>query len=83
MTDHSGILPVLVPLLGIFGIGLLVLLCTAVFVFWIWMLVHALTNKNLTDTEKLLWVLVLLFSHFLGAIIYFFIGRTKTSSKPA
>jgi uncharacterized membrane protein YhaH (DUF805 family) len=67
----------IIPLLGVFGIGLLVLLGTAVFVFWICMLVHALTNKRLTDNEKLLWVLVLLFSHFLGAIIYFFIGRSK------
>ncbi len=47
------------------------------FVFWIWMLVHAITNKGLNDTEKIIWVLVIIFVHFIGAVIYFFVGRPK------
>jgi len=46
-------------------------------VFWIWMLVHAITNRGLTDTEKIIWVLVIVFVHFIGALIYFFVGRPK------
>jgi uncharacterized membrane protein YidH (DUF202 family) len=49
----------------------------ACFAFWIWMLIHAITNKGLTNTEKIIWVLVVLFLHVLGALIYFFIGRPK------
>jgi Phospholipase_D-nuclease N-terminal len=49
-------------------------------VFWIWMLVDAVTNKNLTDIQKLIWVLVILFVHFVGALIYFFVGRTQRTS---
>jgi len=49
------------------------------FVFWIWMLVHAITNKGLSDVEKIVWVLVVFFLHFLGALIYFFVGRPKGS----
>ncbi len=49
----------------------------AAFVFWIWMLVHAITNKALTDTEKIVWVIVIVFTHFIGALIYFFVGRPK------
>ncbi len=49
----------------------------AAFVFWIWMLIDALTNKGLTDTEKLIWVVVIIFVHFIGALIYFFVGRPK------
>ncbi len=49
----------------------------AVFAFWIWMLVHAITNKGLSDTERIVWVLVIIFVHFIGAIIYFFVGRPK------
>ncbi len=49
----------------------------ALFAFWIWMLVHAITNKGLSDTEKIVWVLVIIFVHFIGAIIYFFVGRPK------
>ncbi|PWU14958.1 MAG: hypothetical protein C5B50_16290 [Verrucomicrobia bacterium] len=49
----------------------------ALFAFWIWMLIHAITNKGLTDTEKIIWVLVVIFLHALGALLYFFIGRPK------
>ncbi len=64
------------------GLGLVFLifiwgLAALAFVFWIWMLVHAITNKGLTDVEKIVWVLVVFFLHFLGALIYFFIGRPK------
>jgi len=45
--------------------------------FWIWMLVHAITNNGLGDGEKIAWVLVILFLHFLGALIYFVVGRPK------
>jgi len=47
------------------------------FVFWLWMLIHAVTNKGLQDGEKIVWVLVIIFLPFIGSIIYFFIGRPK------
>ena len=66
----AGIIGLLVALfLG--GLGLVA--C----VFWIWMLIHALTNRGLDSVEKLLWFLVIFFLHFLGALIYFFVGRPK------
>lgn len=46
-------------------------------VFWIWMLIHAVTNAGLSDGEKVAWVLVIIFLNFLGALIYFFVGRPK------
>ena len=71
--------------LGFIGFGILELflvlflapLCLVTFAFWIWMLVHAITNNGLTDIEKLIWVIVILFTHFIGAVIYFFVGRPK------
>jgi len=62
--------------------GLLALLIGAVislagFIFWLWMLIHAITNKGVQDGEKIVWVLVIIFLPFLGSIIYFFIGRPK------
>ncbi len=47
------------------------------FVLWIWMLIHAITNKGISDTEKVLWVVVIIFVPVLGPIIYFFVGRPK------
>jgi hypothetical protein len=65
---------------GIFGLFFALVagaLVVAAFAFWIWMLVHAITNKGIGDGEKIAWVLVILFLHFIGALIYFFIGRPK------
>ena len=56
---------------------LLIPLALASFAFWIWMLVHAIQNKGLTDGEKVGWVLAIALAHFLGALLYFFIGRPK------
>ena len=65
---------------GVFGLFFMLLggmIALAAFVFWIWMLIHAVTNKGISDGEKIAWVLVIFFLHFIGALIYFFIGRPK------
>ena len=54
-------------------------LALAGFVFWLWMLIHAITNKGLPDVERIVWVLVIIFLPLIGSIIYFFIGRPKGS----
>ncbi|HEX5222199.1 MAG TPA: PLDc N-terminal domain-containing protein [Verrucomicrobiae bacterium] len=56
---------------------LLIPFALASFAFWIWMLVHAIQNKGLTDGEKVGWVWAIALVHFLGALLYFFIGRPK------
>ena len=53
------------------------LLSVAYVAFWLWMLIHAIKNKGLGDGEKVVWVLVLIFLHFLGPILYFFMGRPR------
>jgi len=56
--------------LGIFGI--IFLLTT---IFWIWMLVDLLQRKKFED--KLVWVLVLVFLHIIGALLYYFLVYSK------
>jgi hypothetical protein len=63
---------------GMFGL-LFLLIALAAFVFWIWMLIHAISNNGLTGTERIVWVLVVFFLHVLGALIYFFVGRPKAT----
>jgi hypothetical protein len=58
-------------------LGLLLLLALFLTAFWIWMLVDAIQNKGLTDGEKIGWVLAIVFFHFLGSVLYFFIGRPR------
>ena len=59
-------------LLGVGGVfGLLFL------AFWIWMLIDCVRNKALSDNERIVWTLVIVFTHALGALIYLLAGRKK------
>jgi len=44
-------------------------------IFWIWMLVEAATKESGQGNEKIIWILVILFTHWIGALIYFFARR--------
>ena len=48
-------------------------------VLWVWALVDAIRNPALDDTMRIVWVLVILFTNLLGAIIYLLIGRSTQS----
>lgn len=53
------------------------LLCVGMVILWIWSLINLLSSKVKNSTEKLLWLLVILFLPFLGPILYVFIGVDK------
>jgi len=44
-------------------------------IFWIWMLVDVLKKKKFKD--KLVWVIVIVFLQFIGALLYYFIIYRK------
>jgi hypothetical protein len=71
---------------GIIGLFLILFLATIgllLFAFWIWMIIDAIQNKGLTDGEKVGWVLVVVFLHFIGALVYLFFGRPKRNTPTA
>jgi hypothetical protein len=55
--------------------GIVAILCL---ILWIWALVDCLQNSSLQGTEKLIWVIVIIFVPFLGSILYLLIGRKKS-----
>ena len=67
-----------------FGVLLVIMLIAGVSLaltaFWIWMLVDAIQNKGITDGEKIGWVLAIVFFHFIGSLLYLFIGRPKRNT---
>ena len=67
-----------IVLLMIFAVLLPIAL--ALFAFWIWMLISAVQNKGLSEGEKIAWVLVIVFVHWLGALLYFFVGHPKRNT---
>lgn len=45
-------------------------------VFWIWMLVDCI-KSDLKDSDKLIWILIIIFLNWLGALIYLIIVRSN------
>ena len=45
--------------------------------FWIVMLIDCVTKESSTGNDKLIWVLIILFAHILGALLYMFIRRPQ------
>ncbi len=54
---------------------LIVLLLLAATIFWMWMLVDSVTNPRLEQDRRIPWVLVVIFTHVIGAFLYLFFGR--------
>ena len=70
-------------ILGFLGLGLVGgLIGIIASIFWLWMLIDAILNPRLRGATKLVWVLVVLFLHVLGAILYFVIGRGSGAVGP-
>lgn len=72
MHGGGGFLAIGLGLFVCFGVTVLLL-----FGFWIWMLVDCLTRDFPGDNDKVIWVLVIVFLHALGALIYLFAGRPR------
>jgi hypothetical protein len=61
----------------LFGLFVVLPIVPALFAFWIWMLISAIQNPGLSEGEKVAWVLVVIFLHWLGALVYYFVGHPK------
>jgi hypothetical protein len=47
-----------------------ILLGLAAFVFWLWALIDAIRNPALDSTMRVVWVLGIVLTQFLGALLY-------------
>jgi len=54
---------------------ILVSIGVSLFVFWISMLIDAI--KHSPDKMKIVWVIVIIFTHLIGAIIYYFVEKRQ------
>ena len=53
------------------------LLALAAFAFWIWMLIDCAMYEKSEGNDKIIWILIIIFTHFIGALIYFLIRRPQ------
>lgn len=51
-------------------LGIIIL---AAIVFWLWILIDAIRRPKLPD--KILWILVILFTSIIGAVVYYMLIR--------
>lgn len=64
-----------------FGLGVVgLILALLAGLFWLWMLIHSLTNPALNQTMKAVWALVIFFLPFLGALAYLIVGRNPAKT---
>ena len=70
MTPWAALLPflILVPLL---------LVGLVLFAFWIWMLIDCATKEPSQGNDKIIWILIIVFTHWIGALIYFLVRRPQ------
>lgn len=55
---------------------LLLAAALAVFVLWIWAIIDVIRSDFKDQTTKIIWIALLIFLPFLGAIIYPFVGKS-------
>ena len=53
----------------------------AALALWIWMLVEVLTRETDEGNNRLIWALVIVFTHWLGALIYLLVRRQERIRK--
>jgi len=46
-------------------------------ILWIWMLVDCATKEPDQGNDKMVWVLIIVFTHWMGALIYMLIRRPQ------
>ena len=46
-------------------------------IFWVWMLVDCATKESDLGNTKIVWLLIILFTHMIGALLYFFVRRPE------
>ena len=66
LIPEGAALPLLVAELALLGI-----------VFWVWMLIDCAVNEPPDGNDKLVWVLIILFTQVLGAALYLFVRRPR------
>ncbi|MBC7867046.1 MAG: PLDc N-terminal domain-containing protein [Gloeobacteraceae cyanobacterium ES-bin-316] len=64
---------------GTSEIGIIVLVLVAA-IFWIKMILEIATSSFANKESKIMWLLITIFLGFIGALIYFFVGRNSRTS---
>ncbi|NNC90484.1 MAG: hypothetical protein HKN82_18670 [Akkermansiaceae bacterium] len=56
-------------------VAILALVAIVPLVLWLWSLIHCVTNERLSDTNRLIGILLIVFLFLLGSFVYLFLPR--------
>jgi len=62
---------------GLFAGILMGLFAVSIFALWIWMIVDAARRNFRNDTEKVLWLVIIILGSWIGALIYLLIIKSS------
>ncbi|WP_292487278.1 PLDc N-terminal domain-containing protein [Methanohalobium sp.] len=57
------------------------LIGTLATVFWIWMLIDCATKEPSQGNDKVVWIIIIVFTQIIGALIYYFVRRPKRKAE--
>jgi hypothetical protein len=66
----EGIIILIFALIGL-------VLTVGIFGVWVWAIVDCVKNESSDGNDKLVWILIIVFTHLLGAILYLLIRRPQ------
>ena len=64
-------------LAGLWLVPFAFLFVAAGIVLWIWALVDCLMNEPAEGNDRIVWVLVIILTHFIGVLIYVIVRRPR------
>jgi len=64
-------------MIGALFVLLFVALLLGASVFWVFMIIECATKEPAGGNEKLIWILIIIFTHWIGALIYYFVRRPQ------
>ena len=56
---------------------LLLALVLGASVFWVCMIIDCATKEPARGNEKIIWILIIILTHWIGALIYYFVRRPQ------
>ena len=63
--------------IGVFMLILMIAIPILLLTFWTWMIVDCATRKFKSDTDRIFWILIILFANVIGAFIYYFVIKLR------
>jgi hypothetical protein len=73
-SDPTGVIGGVVGIVVFMYIGIFVA-AIAASIFWIVELIDVARRQFYDPNMKIVWVVVLIFTHFIGSLIYYFVGK--------